>query len=236
MGEEIIFNVDINRELSALPNSDDPTTIRTSFDKIVTDSVTLQGAAKAGYIKLDSTVYNSTTKDYEKRVALIDKAKRAIADNGDNYQGSFVQIWFHNQKPGKVGYTRGKQIAYEKIKPLYDDVKAGRKTMIEASDAILADESLYDVDEAYQVNSYGDFIGTPNNPPTFDSGFNTLLQKLKVGEVTPLYTAKDEDAKGNLIEAVYIFGKVDKIISNKGYTSYEEWLKINKPKYATVQY
>jgi hypothetical protein len=236
VGEEIIYNVDINRELAALPNSDDPTTIRNVFNKIVNDSVTLQGAAKEGLIKLDPTTYNTNTKDYKKRIALVAQAKNSIAKTVDSYSGSFVSLWFHNQKPGKVGYAKGKQIAYSKIKPLYDQVKAGKMTMLQASDEIIADDTLFDVDEAFKVNSYGEYQATQEEAPTFNPSFNTILSNLKTGEVSQLYTAKDLDEKGNLIDAVYIFGKADKIITGKGYSSYDEWLELQKEKYEVTQY
>ncbi len=236
IGTEIIYNVDVTRETSALPNSDDSSVIEQVFKKMIDDSITLQQAAKEGYIKLDATVFNSRTKDYNKRIELIEEAKRAIERNADGYSGSFVALWFHNQKPGKVGYAQGKQIAYNKIKPLYDQVKAGQMTMLEASDAIIADTSLEDVDEAFRVNSYGDFKVTPEYPATFDDAFNAKLAKLRPGQMTDLHVAKDEDERGNMIDAVYIFGKVDSITANKGYTNYEGWLDIYRSKYEIVQY
>lgn len=236
IGEEIIYNVDITREVSALPNSDDPTAIRTSFQKIVNDSITLQGAAREGLIKLDKSVFNSSSKDYPKRITLVDEAKRKLDQSGDSYSGTMVSIWFYNQKPPKMGYAQAKQKAFNTIKPLYDKVKAGQMTMLEASDAIIADDSLYDVDEAFKVNSYGEFVATPDNPATFDAGFNTQLARLKQGEVSSLYLAKSDDINGNIIDAVYIFAKIDKIISGKGYTDYTGWLELQKPKYEVTEY
>ncbi len=236
IGAEIIYNVDVTRETSALPNSDDSSVIEQVFNKMVNDSVTLQQAAKEGYIKLDTTVFNSRTKDYTKRIELIEEAKRSVEMNADGYSGSFVAIWFHNQKPGRVGYAQGKQLAYNKIKPLYDQVKAGQMTMLEASDAIIADASLEDVDEAFRVNSYGDFKVTAETQATFDPAFNAKLAKLRPGQITDLHLAKDKDERGNMIDAVYMFGKVDSVTANKGYTNYEEWLDLHRSKYEIIQY
>jgi hypothetical protein len=236
VGTEIIYNVDITRETSALPNSDDSTVIQRVFEKMITDSIILQQAGKEGYIKLDETVFNSKTKDYAKRIELIEAAKRAVTGNADGYSGSFVAIWFHNQKPGKVGYAQGKQIAFNKIKPLHDQVISKQMAMLQASDAIIEDETLAEVDEAFRVNSYGEFKATADAPATFDEAFNSKLSKLKPGQVTDLHVAKDEDARGKLIDAMYIFGKVDKIIANKGYTTFEGWIELHRSKYEIVQY
>lgn len=236
VGEELIYNSDLTREAAAMPNSDDPTVVSQMFEKLVADSVTLQGAAKEGFITLDGSTYNSANKDYSKRIALVATAKKALEDNADGYTGAVVSIWFNNQRPGEVGYAQGKQIAFNKITQIHNQVKAGTMTMLQASDAIVNDESLAKVDPAYKVNSYEPFVANAKAPATFMPEFNAMLSKLKAGEVSALYLGKAEDENGRVLESLYIFGKVDKVLTNRGYKDYADWFNKNKSKYEVIRY
>lgn len=236
IGDEIIYNTDLNEELAAYPPSDDSTVRTRLFQKMVDDSITLQGAQKMKLITLDSSVYNSNTKDYNKRIKAVSTAKAAIDANADGYSGTIVQIWFYNQKPPRVGYEQGKQMAAKKITEVYNQVKSGTMTMDQAGDAIRADSSLYDVDEAFRVNASFPFQATKEHPATFDDGFNAILAGMKVGQVSSIYTAKDDDENGNKIEALYMFGKIDSINSKGGYTSFSDWLAKQRKNYAVVTY
>lgn len=236
IGDETIYNSDLNEELASYPSSDDPGVRERLFRKMVDDSITLQGAQKLKLASLDATIYNSNNKDYNKRIQAVAAARQAIDDNADGYSGTIVQIWFYNQKPPKVGYAQGRQIAAQKINELYDQVKKGTMTMEQAGDAIRADSNLYNVDEAFRINASFSFLATKEKPATFDKGFNTILAGMKEGQISPMYTAKDEDANGNMIDALYMFGKIDKIVTKNGYTSYNNWLEQQKKVYAVVTY
>jgi hypothetical protein len=109
-------------------------------------------------------------------------------------------------------------------------------TMDQAGDAIRADSNLYNVDEAFRINASFPFLATKEKPATFDKGFNTILAGMKEGQVSDVYTAKDEDTNGAMIDAVYMFGKIDKIVTKNGYTSYANWLEKQKKVYAVVTY
>ena len=236
IGDETIYNSDLNEELSSYPTSDDPSVRDRLFRKMVDDSITLQGAEKLKLASLDATIYNSNSKDYNKRIQAVAAAREAIDNNADGYNGTIVQIWFYNQKPPKVGYAQGRQIAVQKINELHDQVKKGTMTMDQAGDAIRADSNLYNVDEAFRINASFPFLATKEKPATFDKGFNAILAGMKEGQVSDVYTAKDEDVNGAMIDAVYMFGKIDKIVTKNGYTSYANWLEKQKKVYAVVTY
>jgi hypothetical protein len=236
IGDEIIYNSDLSEELASYPPTEDSSLRERLFAKMVDDSITLQGALKMKLMTLDSSVYNSNSKDYTKRIKAVADAKQKIDDNADGYSGMIVQIWFYNQKPPRVGYAQGRQIATQKINELHDKVKSGAMTMEQAGDAIRSDSNLYNVDEAFRINASFPFLATKEKPATFDKGFNTILAGLKAGQVSDVYIAKDKDENGTMIDAVAMFGKVDKIVTKNGYTSYDTWLAQQKKSYEVVTY
>lgn len=237
VGEEYIYNVDLNTEVAAYPASDEPGQRDAIFERMVDDSIILQGAAKEKFIKLDATVYNSPEKDYDKRIALVQEARKKILDNADSYSGSVVALWFLNQKPGKIGYEQGKRIAQQKISDLQRRVKAGELTMEQAGDELRNDASLFQVDEAYKVNAYYTFTANKSKPATYDPVFETVLQKLRVNQVSDVFLGQSTDERdGKKKDAVYKFARIDKIIANRGYIDVESWLEKNRPGYALIRY
>ncbi|MCX7997052.1 MAG: peptidylprolyl isomerase [Patescibacteria group bacterium] len=236
VGEELIYNVDLNEEVASFPPSDDPEVREKLFQKMVDDSIILQGASREGLIRMNATVYNSAEKNYAKRIALVQDAKEKLIAAGDSYSGTVVALWFFNQRPGRVGYDQGKKIARQRITDLHSRVKSGAITMEQAGEELRRDSSLYQVDEAFRINAIYTFTSNVKAQFNYDPGFEKVMRGLKVGEISDVYLGKGTGGDGTTRDAVYKFGRVDKIITNRGYSTIEEWLEINRNEYPVTRY
>ncbi|MEK7376286.1 MAG: hypothetical protein AABZ57_03855, partial [Candidatus Margulisiibacteriota bacterium] len=171
VGEESIFQRDLDTEIEYYPKEASVDPKKTLLDKIIQDSVILQGAAAEGLITLDQSLYNSSGKDYLKRVQAVEEAKKAVEGRADSVQGTVISIWFYNMKPAAMGYEKGKEAAFGKISQLQKEVKEGRMTAKQAAEAIQNDTTLAQVDTQYKPNASFDFNATKDKRITFDADF-----------------------------------------------------------------
>lgn len=237
VGEEFLYQQDIDSEISRYPN---PKLVdrKTAIDKLVEDSVILQGAKADGIsgAVLDNSIYNSTKKNYIKRLQTIEQIKKTITGQESSISGTVVSIWFNNGKPGPLGYEKGKQLALTKITPLQADVKAKKITAKQAGEAIQNDVSLAGVDTAYKSNAFANFTVNQDQKITFDPGFDAKLRALKPGEVTDVYLASLKDATGAKMDVAYLFGSLDNKAANGKISSFENWLLQKRRAYAVIHY
>ncbi|RJQ37338.1 hypothetical protein C4559_03790 [Candidatus Microgenomates bacterium] len=237
VGEEFIYKKDLNTEIASYPDIKNFDKKAFLLKKIISDSIILQGTKADGLIALDSTVYNSPNKDYQKRIKLIETAKSAINGKAEGIEGVFVSIWFYNTKSGAVGYEEGKKIAYDKITKLWNDVKSKKITIQQAGEQIKKDTSLRQVDTAYKTNALANFTALKGKKITIDKNFDDTLWKLKEGEVSDVILAKGHDLKtGAELDAFYIFGQVNKVISNSKINSFDDWLSQKTKTYEIIYY
>lgn len=238
VGEETIYKKDLDTELASYPPSiktEDRT--KTLLDKIIYDSIILQGAAADKFIKLDPTVFNSPRKDYAARIKLVQEAQRIILSKEDSISGVVVGIWFFNTKPGKVGYEKGQQIALAKITELHNDVMAGKITIEEAGTVIKNDSSLAQVDAIYKNNAMFKFTITKEQKISFDPEFDKVIRQLKVGEISDVFLLNDQNPQsGKMIPALYTFAQVQKIIQNGSVGTFEDWIANKKKQYEIKYY
>lgn len=245
VGAEFLYQVDLDLELSFYPPSEDINTAKqVIYDKMVTDSVILQGASGERLITLDDKIFNSPIKtqaDYIKRVQTVKTAKTALETRGE-IQGAYVSIWFNNNRPASEtegDETKLQQIedkkkqALDKITPLHDKVAAGEMTIIQAGEAIRNDPTLESLDPAYKVNAISDFSVSPSEAITIDPDFDAILKGLAVNGVTEVTLLQAHQIDTNkVIDASYVFGTV----TNKSTsTSYETWLGQKRSAYAAIK-
>lgn len=215
-------------------NPDDPTIDRDTLlkEKMITDSIILQAGAQEGYITLDPTVYNSSTKDYFKRIEAVRTVKKQVTFDAASIHGALVAIWFMNNNPGPAGYEKGREIAYATIKPLYDQVKNGAMTIQEAGKRVAETEELAQVDRAYKVNAFIEFRKLTGEKLVYDETFNQTIYGLNPGELTDLVVLKDYEGGRKEVykEAAYmfaqLFGKKESAV-----VSFENWLQERRGRY-----
>lgn len=228
VGEENIYQVDLDYELSYSPIKNDQAK-DLLIDKLILDSVALQSAQKEGLIVLDQSFYNHPIKDYKLRLAKINEVRDLINDKTSKFQGAYVAIWFfNNDDSGIYTYDEAKRIAFEKISKLYNLVKSKKLSIEQAGEAIKRDKSLENIDPAYQANAYLKFDVNYGEKVVFDEVFNSALYKLKPGEISNIYALRDESTRlGENVEVLYAFGTVTR---NDGFPSYDfdQWLNLNK--------
>lgn len=239
VGEEIIYQKDINMELSAQPSEvrSQDLTIKYTLEKIASDSAILQGGKADGLITLDKSVFNSLDKDYFKRLKLVKDTKKQVSDKADGVKGALVSIWFNNNfNLGKNNIDQRKQIALEKITKLHDDVKSKKITIEQAGEVIKNDSSLKAIDPAYQVNAYTAFDTAKQTRIFFDEEINNTLLKLNIGEVSGVLLGFDKYTDGKKYEALYVFGQVKQVVSQGQFQNFDSWLKTQLAKYEIKYY
>lgn len=236
VGQEIIYQSDLDTELAFQPPSEDLNMKKRVLDKIATDSAILQGARETALITLDDTVFNSPTKDYTKRVKLVKEAREKIENEADSFAGTIVTIWFLNGKAGALGYEKSKQIAFEKISKLQADVKSGSITIQQAAESIKNDSELAQIDVAYKTNASLDFKVKKDENITSDLKFNEAIFKSTEGETTDIFTGSSPATTGQLVETRFHFAKLTKRTVNDKFNSFENWLESKRKAYAITYY
>jgi hypothetical protein len=232
VGNETIYQQDLNTELAYFPVAEQ-TLDREQLlkEKLIKDSTILQAAQEETLITLDSTVYNSSAKDYLKRMQLIAHVKELLEEKKDRYKGSVIAIWFNNTKPGPIGYEKGKEIALKKINVLRAAVSGHSSTMEEAAKQIENDASLAQVDPAYKANAYFSFDTDLKEQIVFDQDFNRIIKQLQNGQVSPVVIVKD---KG--IESAFMFAQVDERTITGQNLGFDDWIARRLKKYEVNYY
>lgn len=217
------------------------------IEKIVKESITLQEAKKQNFIqKLDETVYNSVTKDYEKRASIYVSTQTKIESQEQGISGAVVSLWFYNDGiPSEIGYEKGKEAATAIISVLQKQVKQGKLTMYEAAQKIIENPDMAKIDKIYIPNAYLPFTAKAKDEKiTYDPAFDKKLHSLKEGEVTDVYIGKDKEMKGpegsmqptgKMIDAITMFGQVTEI-EDSGYSDFEDWFEKAQKDYSITQY
>lgn len=236
VGQEKIFEKDLHQQINTLaPENPEKNLTTSQEDKLlaryITQSIILQKAADDGLISLDPSFFNSRRKDYQKRNEQVSKVKTLVEEKSVVIEGEFIAIWFDNVEAGSLGYYKAKEIAYAKIKQIYERVKNGQLTCKQAGEMIKADSSLEKIDPAYQANAYINFKHTVGEQISFNKKFSDLIWNLQEGELSELYLAKDYTQDYGYVPAVYMFGVVNDH-KEAQYTSFNEWYQSAAKTYA----
>jgi hypothetical protein len=226
----------LNAELTYYPATKSAETNKMLTEKLINDEVTLQYGQEQGWVSGTADLSPENTANYLLRTNEIKKIKDRIEAEGDGISGSLVAIWFRNNGyVGPQGLAKGKQIAFSKISPLYQKVKNKEMTVEEAGKTIAEDSSLKEIDPSFDSNAIAPFRVKPAEQITFWPELDQMLRNTKPGELTTLYLGQGPDEKGQLTDELYIFGQVDQVEGNKGYTSYNQWLEKRKQSLAITQ-
>lgn len=237
VGSENIYNQALNMEYSYYPLPRNPKNTKIFLNKIATDSVILQGGAQDGLINLNNTFYNAASINYLKRMQMVTKVKESIESKENTINGSVIAIFFYNNKPGKIGYSQGKAIAYATIKKLYDAVISGKMSTVQAGNAIENNANLAAVDTEYKSNAYLPFTVTQQQAITYDPIFDSIIKKLQPGQTTSIYTGTDKDySTGKIIDVVYMFAQVSTVKTNGTDENFGQWYSQKQKEYETSIY
>jgi uncharacterized protein (UPF0212 family) len=236
VGNEYIYDTDLNYELTYYPANDPEAAREIIIDKMIEDSVILQGAAADKMITLDSTIFNSKNKDYAKRIERVDKLKDQIDGNATTLAGKVISIWFNNMGAGSLGYDAAKQLAFNEISRIQKDLKDKRVTMDQAGYQIKNNTSLAQVDTSYKANAIFDFMVSENQKITYNPDIDKQIYALNEGDVSNVLVGKDLDPKTNTqIDSVYFVAQISRR-SRTTINSYDKWLEDKTKLYAVEKY
>lgn len=239
VGDEKIYLKDLEYELSLHPDRNNPKTRELLLDELIKDSIILQAAEKENKVLLSSGFYNSKDKNYDFRLQKLNQIRSLVEEEMDSVSGTIITIWFfNNDRAGTLGYEKGKDFAYKKIKSLRDRVSDGKITIDQAVEEVRSDESLAKIDFAYKTNAKIDFNIKKRQRVTFDEEFDKLLWTVKEGEVSEVYPLKEDSfILGGFKEVAYAFFYIkSRNISDKEYNSFEEWLESYEENIPVVKY
>ena len=212
VGEEKLYQKDLNTELAAYPTKDEAAK-KLLLAKMVEESKLIQEAKKEKSFSIDKSIYDSSTKDYLKRMEVIQQIKIENSNKNAGLKGSIISVWFLNNRVGPLGYDKAKALALEKITYLHNQVKNSKITMEQAAENIKNDTSLAQLDPtSYKTNAILLFNVSSGEEITWESEFDKILWGLKDGEVSAIYLAKsaDFDNKNQIVPAYYMFGQAEK--------------------------
>ncbi len=240
VGEEIIYQKDLDTEISFYPIKSEQTK-KDLLKKIIEDSKYLQIAKEEKLPNIgiiDDNIFNSPDKDYFKRVDSVQKIKKELSQ-ATNLKGVIISIWFLNDRVGPLGYEKAKEIAFSKISSLHQRVKLGELTMRQAAELIKNDASLSQIDPTYKLNAFLEFNVPKGKKITWEEQFDNNLWYMKVGEISEIYTGKSYDfakSKTEKFEAYYLFGQAEEEnLSSSGYNS-DSMFKEKEKNYEVVYY
>lgn len=239
VGKENIYKKDLDYELKnyvSLNKEDDKKNL---INKIIKDSIILQGAEADGLVKLDKSVFNSPQKEYPQRMELVNEIVAKINSESDILNGGVVSLWFYNKGPGKIGYDKGRETAGKIITDLRSRVAGKKITLERAAQEIRNNPNLSFVDVAYLSNAYFKFNKNPSKAIVFDPKFDAVIKKLKTGEVSDVYLAKSKEwingkPSNKEIDSVYMFAQIHSRKKN-GVGSFESWYR-SKAKIYAIKY
>ncbi len=235
VGQESIYQKDLDTERASYPAIPGIDQNKMLLEKMARDSAILQGAQDEGLITLDSSTFNSLTKDYPKRVRLVAQVEKQIQGKAAHVDGGIVSIFFINNldnKPGPLGYEGSKQLAKQKITALYTQVKNGSLSIQQAGEAIKNDKTLEQLDYSYQINAYFPFSANQGTQVTLSKELNQALFELETNQVSEVFAGQVKDASGKDVEGVFMFGVVTSKTANPKIASLDEWVKQIAKKYS----
>lgn len=239
VGDETIWQKDLDYELSMYPTQGkNMEEVRKQLlDKLVRESIVLQGGRAEKLATVGPTIFNVSGKDYLKRFQTVQDIEEKVKANADTIEGTAVALYIFNTQFGRLGYNKAKELVTPKAKDLYDQVKSKKISIEEAAKKIQEDSSLGGADVNYKGNSMYKFKEKKGDKVTLYPDFDAQLYKLKPGEVSSLYVGKDKHPKtGEMIDAVYIFAQVTKQLSSNGKPNFEEWFNKYKKQYEVTYY
>lgn len=242
VGEEKIYKSDIELGAQYYPQiATDSANTNNSLivEQLIEDSLILQAAREKNIASLSAEIFNSPNKVYPKRITTVIQSKKALSENLEPYlAGEYAAIFYDNRPNGKNAATiaKDKQIAFDKMSKLYEQVKNKQLTVKQASEAIKNDTSLKVVDEVYKRNAFGEFRVTQDDiNPTFVKEFNLAVASLQPGDLTPLILGKDRDLQTKQeYDAIYIFGTITQREDSKQNT--RDYLNQLRSKYNVTYY
>lgn len=233
VGEEKIYSADLELEASMNPQLTGVDINKFYLDKLINDSLTLQAGEAEGKVVLDPSYFNNPHKDYAKRIEMVREVRSQVESSLGGVKGKVVSIWFYNNDyVGPLGYEEGKRVALEKLSALREQVAGGALTIDAAGEAIINDATIAQLDPAYKTNAIFSFDTTRDKKITFDDAFNSALASLAPGEVSFVFTLKDDETlTGETLDAVHVFGIVTEKSGGSGFASFEQWLNHYKSRF-----
>jgi hypothetical protein len=215
VGKEYLFTTDLEYYAYLRLKKLDEINREEAINESITYSVMLQLGEDEGWIELTQEIFNNPFKDNNARGDLINEVREAY---DENYKSGtyveFVSVWFNNAGLGPYAEEHGveaaKSLAKEKIDAVYAQVVNEGKSMEEAVQLLVNDESLVELDVNYKGNAYEllwleyEIVQNSDTAALRDSMYNFLLSATE-GDVSEIFLEAQIDINGDTEELYYTF-------------------------------
>jgi hypothetical protein len=237
VGDEKIYQEDLEYELANHPQRLDPGTRDILIEQMIRDSIILQGGMRDGKVTLDSTVFNSKSKNFDMRSEKVQQVLQLVKNESNTATGTVITIWFlNNNHTGTLGYERGKSFAYSKIAPLHKAVSEGTMTPSEAAESIASDQTLSQIDVAYNTNAKIDFSILEGEKVTFDDNLNNIIWTLNSGDTSDIIAlTEDSYVYGDNAEVAYAFVYMEERQMKENAITIDEWYDTYKAEFTVTK-
>lgn len=237
VGDEYIFQEDLDIELANYPGTRDDNTKKMLLQKLVSDSIVVQAADKDKILALNPAVYNLSDKDYGKRISDIKAIEKKINSSTDQISGGIVSVWFHNYEVPAMGLEKAKQTAFDRVSALHQRVLSKEITIAQAGNIIKSDPFYAQLDVGYKNNAFAAFSDPKGDHISVDENFNKEIWKLRPGEITPVFLGWNVNGFTNQEEeAFYAFAQVEAKVDTGNTQNFNRWLEAQKPNYEVIYY
>jgi len=182
------------------------------IDMMILDSLILQYANEYFGLNLDELIFNTVDKDITLRNFFIEQYRDKIyALFLENISAEAITVWFEGDfLNNTLTSDVAKNIAFTKIKEVYDKLNANTRNSLEfyvdylATDSDIINQLNHPVQKLYlKINT------TKENISFEDSKITNALFGLGEGDVSHILLGKAKDSSGNLKDSYYIFFKVN---------------------------
>lgn len=240
VGDEYIYQSDLDTELATYPTKADESVKKMLLSKLVKDSIVLQAAKKEKLLSqsaLTKIIYNSSEKNYMKRINAIQQVEKKIDASLDQISGTIVSIWFNNMFPPKMGLEAGKKEAYRRISELRNKVANKEITIEDAGKLVITDSTLAELDPGYQNNGLVTFSVKWGKRITIDDKLDAFILTLKPGQVSDVFLGRNVNGFTDKLEdAFYAFVQVTNRVDNGNTKDFNAWYEQQKKNYAVTYY
>ncbi|NTV30877.1 hypothetical protein HGA91_02765 [candidate division WWE3 bacterium] len=233
VGNETIYQSDYDYEKQYAPPLSSSELKTYIEDKLIKDSIILQGASDDQFILLKESFYNSPNKNYATRIQEVEKIRKDIEERSSAIKGEFAVAWFYNSNSsGPYTYEESQKIVEDKINALYKRVSNNSLSVEDAAKEIRNDKILQEIDPAVASNALLTFTVDADTPITRDEQLNTKLRSLTTGQLSPILTLKTLTDRGpDQIESAYLFGTITEKTSSYTTLPFSKWYDLHKENY-----
>ncbi len=231
VGKETLYQSDLQNQLPHVVSINNQQARITAMESLQRESIILQAGEDEGMISLDSTVFDSRSKDYEKRQNLVQRVLTTVANDSAVVEGKILSMWFYTEQTRKGSYGEAQEYVRKQIQDIYNRLSQRTLSIESAAEIIRSDINLKDIDPLYQQNAIFTFRAEDGDDITIFPEVNDIIWSLDVNEVSEIMTGSTSYGDEYPRESVYMIAVLTSKQNPNDPTAFDVWYKINEDDY-----